>query len=150
MGTADLILCAGLALLCGWNWPPLRLLAGLLVLAAASTVFTNALDPIDRAFFFIPFDVACGVIAILIWWHKRESAALLFGLGIIGQMMIHLAVFMSPHTPAQKDFYIAALNVLFLAQCLITGGLGFARLHRDTLGRGRSGHFGRTARHGGD
>ena len=149
MGTADLLLCAGLAMLCGWNWPVLRLLSFFLVLAGAATLYTNHLEPVDRAFFFIPFDVVTGAAALTIWKKNREAPALLFGLATMGQVMCHFALFQSPHTPLQKDVYIAALNVLFLAQCLITGGLGFARLHRDTLGRGRIADFVSSARRGG-
>lgn len=149
MATVDLLLAAGLALLCAWDWPTIRWLAGLLVLAAASTLFTNTLDPIDRAFFNIPFDIVAGSLAICLWWWRRESAALFFGILTIGQMMCHIAVFQTTHTAAQKDFYIAALNGLFLLQCFITGGLGFARHHRDTLGRSWLADFVRPSRSGG-
>lgn len=150
MAISDLLLFSGLALFCGWSWPELRLLSFFLLLAAGATLFTNHLDAIDRAFFFMPFDIVTGAVAILIWHHSRSAPALLFGLGSMGMLMCHFAMFQSPHTPLQRDFYAGALNVLFLAQCAITGGIGFARHHRDTLGRGRVADFKGSARRGGE
>lgn len=127
----DLIVIATFAFAAVWHFPVLRPIGALLLIAAAITPFTSPLSAPEKGLIYLPLDVIGGITGVYLWaWHKENVGKRFLGFAI-ASCIAHLVMFTHPpHTQDQHWWYVATLNVLFIASCFYVGGTGLARLHR--------------------
>lgn len=134
------------ALFLGWKFPALRA-QGFMLIAAAILAFIVSPYPADQKVYAYLFaDVAAGVYSYRVWKYYHDWTALGFLALSLLCVISHWALFWVQ--PGNPNPWIASLNGIYLAMCLMVGGAGYARRNRHLLGNGWRDYFGAASRKG--
>ena len=136
--TALLTMFGITALILAWKFPGLRA-QGLMLVAAAVVAFIASPYPAaTKVYAYLAVDVAGGIYAYRLWKQYREWTALGFLALSLLCVISHWALFwVHPENP---NPWIASLNGIYFAMCLMVGGAGYARRNGHLLGNGWRGY----------
>ena len=134
------------ALVLGWKFPALRAQGFMLIAAAILAFVASPYPPEQKVYPYLFADVAAGIYAYKIWRRYEDWTAFGFLVLSLGCVLAHWSLFWVH--PENSNPWIASLNGIYFAMCLMVGGAGYARRNGHLLGNGWRGYSGAASRKG--
>lgn len=136
----------GTTLVLSWKYPCLRAQGLMLFAAAIVAWFASPLEASVKVYAYLAIDIAGGACAYYLWRKYSEWTALGFLALSLLCVIAHWALFWTH--PANPNPWIASLNGIFSAMCIMVGGDGYARRNRHLFSERRDNPIGEHAHKG--